>query len=171
MADEIKFENAPILHAVTVVKVGEPVMVEVRPCACYRTRYYVNGIDNHYVRAADYDALLSSLASLREERDDVLRESAWNHGSAHEEDCPADDTCSCKWQAFNDRVNKACGAIVPNDLSFMARANAAEDKLSHYPAVWREDSSLATWFPLTAEEIVRLREERDRLLVNQEKAV
>jgi type II secretory pathway component PulM len=107
---------------------------------------------------ADGTKAAEELASVK----DVLRESAWNHGAVHEDDCPADDTCYCKWKPFNDRVNKACGQIAPNDLSFMARANAAEEKLSHYPAIWREDSSLKTWFPFTAEEIDRLRAELAR---------
>lgn len=33
------------------------------------------------------------------------------------------------------------------------------EQLSHYPAVWREDSSLKTWFPLTAEELERTKDE------------
>jgi hypothetical protein len=53
-------EKADTFVAVTVVKVGEPAMVRVEPCGCgtHRDRYYVYGIENHWVRAADYDALL-----------------------------------------------------------------------------------------------------------------
>jgi len=39
----------------------------------------------------------------------------------------------------------------------------AREQLSHYPAVWRVDSSLETWFPLTAEELQQVRRERDLL--------
>jgi aspartyl aminopeptidase len=67
-------EKSPIFHACIVVAVGKDAMGEVRPCACDRNKYYVHGIENHYVRAADYDELLSLhradqtlIASLREQ--------------------------------------------------------------------------------------------------------
>lgn len=28
-------------------------------------------------------------------------------GPAHENECPADDTCNCKWKYINDKVNQA----------------------------------------------------------------
>lgn len=40
----------------------------------------------------------------------------------------------------------------------------ARAQLAQYPAVWYEDSSLETWFPLTAEELERVKSERDSLL-------
>lgn len=36
-----------------------------------------------------------------------LKECAEVHGAAHEDWCPKDDTCDCKWKSFNDRVNAA----------------------------------------------------------------
>jgi hypothetical protein len=67
-------EKSSIFHACIVVAVGKDAMGEVRPCACDRNKYYVHGIENHYVRAADYDELLSLhradqtlIASLREQ--------------------------------------------------------------------------------------------------------
>lgn len=36
-------------------------------------------------------------------------------------------------------------------------------KLSALPADWTKDSSLETWFPITAEELQRLRLENERL--------
>jgi hypothetical protein len=36
-------------------------------------------------------------------------------------------------------------------------------KLDAYPADWHTDSSLETWFPLTAEEMSRLKLENERL--------
>lgn len=37
----------------------------------------------------------------------ALKEMAEWHGSAHQSDCPADDTCDCARKPFNDRVNSA----------------------------------------------------------------
>jgi hypothetical protein len=37
-------------------------------------------------------------------------------------------------------------------------------KLLSLPADWKEDSSLETWFPLTAEELKRTKEERATLI-------
>lgn len=28
-------------------------------------------------------------------------------GARHEEDCPSDDTCECRWKPWNDRINTA----------------------------------------------------------------
>lgn len=52
-------------------------------------------------------ALSASRADALKARE-VVREMAEFHGSAHESGCPEDDTCRCKWKAFNDRVNMAC---------------------------------------------------------------
>lgn len=37
----------------------------------------------------------------------ALKEFVDVHGAAHEENCPADDTCRCRWRETNDRVNSA----------------------------------------------------------------
>jgi len=42
------------------------------------------------------------------------------------------------------------------------RAEDAEAKLAKLPADWEQDSSLETWFPLTAQELITLRAERDQ---------
>jgi len=38
---------------------------------------------------------------------DALKRFAEVHGPAHEEDCPGDDTCHCKWKPVNDAVNSS----------------------------------------------------------------
>ena len=30
------------------------------------------------------------------------------HGAIHEDDCPSDDTCECRWRPVNNAVNAAC---------------------------------------------------------------
>ena len=42
------------------------------------------------------------------------------------------------------------------------RAEDAEAKLAKLPADWEQDSSLETWFPLTAQELITLRAQRDQ---------
>jgi hypothetical protein len=44
-----------------------------------------------------------------------------------------------------------------------AERERLQGELSHYPAKWREDSSLATWFPFTAEELARTRNKLQEL--------
>lgn len=36
----------------------------------------------------------------------VLKTVAIWHGAAHEDDCPQDDTCRCRFKPFNDLINK-----------------------------------------------------------------
>jgi hypothetical protein len=52
-------------------------------------------------------------------------------------------------------------------LASLAQSEAERERLkgelSHYPAKWREDSSLATWFPFTAEELARTRNKLQEL--------
>lgn len=54
-------KKADCFRPVTMVKVGGPTTVDMRPCSCgeHRDRYYINGIEGHYVKAEDYDALLA----------------------------------------------------------------------------------------------------------------
>jgi hypothetical protein len=51
-----------------------------------------------------------------------------------------------------------------------AHEGGCKDYISRLPADWFEDSSLEKWFPLTAEELTRVKRERDELL-NALKAV
>lgn len=37
----------------------------------------------------------------------ALKEMAEFYGAMHEDDCPCDDTCECKYKPFNDRINSA----------------------------------------------------------------
>ena len=67
MSDTFDPENVHRMVAVTVVKVGEPAMIQLEDCACgeHWERYYVYGPENHYVRAADFDALLKLYREVR----------------------------------------------------------------------------------------------------------
>lgn len=38
----------------------------------------------------------------------LLEQYAVDHGADHEDTCPADDTCDCRYKARNDAVNAAC---------------------------------------------------------------
>jgi hypothetical protein len=59
---------------------------------------------------------------------------------------------------------RQCGFHMSAELEILRRKVAElEAELATLPAVWREDSSLETWFPLTAEELKRLRAELARL--------
>ena len=35
-----------------------------------------------------------------------------DHAGDHEEDCPCDDTCTCKYKPRNDAVNRLCHQLV-----------------------------------------------------------
>ncbi len=36
----------------------------------------------------------------------ALKAAATFHGTAHQEDCPCDDTCDCRFKPFNDLINR-----------------------------------------------------------------
>ena len=65
-------QKASTYKPVTVVAVDKPAMVRVEPCNCgeHRDRYYVYGIEGHYVKSEDYDALLMLYADAQRALDE-----------------------------------------------------------------------------------------------------
>ncbi len=52
----------------------------------------------------------SEALKLRECGPGLLQYVEWMAG-IHEDDCPMDDTCNCKWKSVNDSVNKLCDLL------------------------------------------------------------
>jgi len=63
---------------------------------CPRRGDYLDALDN-----------LLKLASAYKEAVEALREYAEAAGEVHEDACPMDDTCECKWKSTNDKVKQA----------------------------------------------------------------
>ena len=56
------------------------------------------------------------------------------------------------------------GGLVPTAEERRAEKREAQDKIDRETgAAWRINSSLEVWFPFTAEELVKLRQDKDRL--------
>jgi len=56
------------------------------------------------------------------------------------------------------------GGLVPTAEERRAEKREAQDKIDRDTgAAWRLNSSLEVWFPFTAEELVKLRQDKDRL--------
>jgi hypothetical protein len=55
--------------------------------------------------------------------------------------------------------------------SLLDRVEQAENKLARLPADWEKDSSLESWFPLTAETLKRLQSELELLRKEREEHV
>src|SRR5690606_9397861 len=60
-------------------------------------------------------------------------------------------------------------ALLEERDQLAAALAAAQQRIACLPADWREDSSLETWFPITAEEIESLRTENARLREDAER--
>lgn len=79
------------------------------------------------------------------------------------EDCLLEATRIFMLQSAKERARQFPEFVGDMSYTLLCHAADLEDELASLPLDWRKDSSLETWFPYTAEEVVRLRAENERL--------